>query len=174
MAFDSLHLRTVDEFRDGGLQRGYAFPLWHGFLAGVARIAGVDPEQVVRHESSLLVPLAFGVAYEAGYALFRSAWSGIAVLLASVAPIALAPGGGGSYRVLALPATAARQLLVPAALALVFAFVDAPSAALGAALVCADLALALVHVKYAICLVLPLAGFLLARAVLERRELRSL
>ena len=51
MAFDSLHLRTVDEFRDGGLHPGYAFPLWHGFLAGVARIAGVDPEQVVRHES---------------------------------------------------------------------------------------------------------------------------
>src|SRR2546423_8986579 len=129
MAFDSLHLRTVDEFRDGGLHPGYAFPLWHGFLAGVARIAGVDPEQVVRHESSLLVPLAFGVAYEAGYALFRSAWTGSAVVLASVAPIALAPGGGGAYRVLALPATSARQLLVPAALALVFAFVDGPPAA---------------------------------------------
>src|SRR5919198_871741 len=104
-AFPHLHLRTVDEFRDGGLHPGYAFPLWHAFLAGVARIAGVDPEQVVRHESSLLVPLAFGVAYEAGYALFRSAWTGIAVVLATVAPIALAPGGGGSYRVLALPAT---------------------------------------------------------------------
>src|SRR5919201_5587684 len=118
MAFDSLHLRTVDEFRDGGLHPGYAFPLWHAFLAGIARIAGVDPEQVLRHESSLLVPVAFAVAYEAGYALFRSAWAAIAVVLAAVAPIALAPGGGGAYRVLALPATSARQLLAPAALAL--------------------------------------------------------
>src|SRR5919198_1394690 len=143
-AFPSLHLRTVDEFRDGGLHPGYAFPLWHGFLAGIARIAGVDPEDVVRHESSLLVPLAFGVAYEAGYALFRSAWTGIAVVLASVAPIALAPGGGGAYRVLALPATSARQLLV----------------------------LAFVHVTYAVFLLMPLAGFLLARAALERRDLR--
>lgn len=172
MAFDSLHLRTVDEFRDGGLHPGYAFPLWHGFLAGVARIAGVDPEQVVRHESSLLVPLAFGVAYEAGYALFRSAWTGIAVVLASVAPIALAPGGGGAYRVLALPATSARQLLVPAALALVFAFVERPRAALVGAIACAGLVLAFVHVTYAVFLLLPLAGFLVARVALERRDLR--
>jgi hypothetical protein len=172
MAFDSIHLRTVDEFRDGGLHPGYAFPLWHGFLAGVARIAGVDPEQVVRHESSLLVPLAFGVAYEAGYALFRSAWTGIAVVLASVAPIALAPGSGGAYRVLALPATSARQLLVPAALALVFAFVERPRAALVGAIACAGLVLAFVHVTYAVFLLLPLVGFLVARAVLERRDLR--
>ena len=54
----SLHLRTVDEFKDGGLHPGYAFPLWHGFLALVARFSGLDPEQVVRHEPSLLVPLA--------------------------------------------------------------------------------------------------------------------
>ena len=172
LAFDSLHLRTVDEFRDGGLHPGYAFPLWHGFLAGVARIAGVDPEQVVRHESSLLVPLAFGVAYEAGYALFRSVWTGIAVVLASVAPIALAPGGGGAYRVLALPATSARQLLVPAALALVFAFVERPRAALVLVIACAALALAFVHVTYAVFLLFPLAGFLLARAALDRRDLR--
>ena len=171
-AFDSLRLRTVDEFRDGGLHPGYAFPLWHGFLAGVARIASVDPEQVVRHESSLLVPLAFGVAYEAGYALFRSAWTGIAVVLATVAPIALAPGGGGAYPVLALPATSARQLLVPATLALVFAFVEAPRVALVVAIACAGLVLAFVHVTYAVFLLLPLAGFFVARAALERRDLR--
>ena len=172
MAFNSLHLRTVDEFRDGGLHPGYAFPLWHGFLAAVARIADVDPEQVVRHESSVLVPVAFAVAYEAGYALFRSAWTGIAVVLATVAPIALAPGGGGAYRVLALPATGARQLLVPAALALVFAFVERPRVALVAAIASAALVLAFVHVTYAVFLLLPLAGFLVARAALERRDLR--
>ena len=53
-----LHLRTVDEFKDGGLHPGYAFPLWHGFLALVAWFSGLDPEQVVRHEPSLLAPLA--------------------------------------------------------------------------------------------------------------------
>jgi hypothetical protein len=171
-AFGSLKLRTVDEFRDGGLHPGYAFPLWHGFLAAVARIGGVDPADVLRHEPSLLAPLAFAVAYEAGYALFRSAPAAVAVVLGSVVPIALAAGGGGSYRVLALPATSARQLLVPAALALVFAFVETPRPALAGAIACAGLVLAFVHVTYAVFLILPLAGFLLARVFLERRDLR--
>ena len=35
-AFDSLSLDAVNEFADGGLHPGYAFPLWHGFLALVA------------------------------------------------------------------------------------------------------------------------------------------
>ncbi len=37
--FGSLHVRSVDEFADGGLHPGYAFPLWHGFLALVAKLA---------------------------------------------------------------------------------------------------------------------------------------
>jgi hypothetical protein len=173
-AFGSLRLRTLDEFRDGGLHPGYAFPLWHAFLAAVARIASVDPEPVVRHESSVLVPVALAVAYEAGYALFRSVSAALAVVLASVVPIALAPGGGGSYRVLSLPATSARQLLAPAALALVFAFVDEPRFALAGALVCAGLVLTFVHATYGVFLLLPLVGFLLARAALERRDLRRI
>jgi hypothetical protein len=173
-AFGNLRLRTVDEFRDGGLHPGYAFPLWHAFLAAVARIGGVDPAEVLRHEPSLLAPVAFAVAYEAGYALFRSVPAALAVVLGSVVPIALAPGGGGSYRVLALPATSARQLLVPAVLALVFSFADGPRPALAAAIACAGLALAFVHVTYAVFVLLPLVGFLVARALLERRDLRRI
>src|SRR5207248_11012118 len=81
-AFGSLSLRTVDEFKDGGLHPGYAFPLWHVLLALVGRVAGVDPALVFRHEASVLSPLAFGVAYEAGLAVFRSAWAGLAALSA--------------------------------------------------------------------------------------------
>ncbi|HEX6701846.1 MAG TPA: hypothetical protein VF101_14060, partial [Gaiellaceae bacterium] len=170
-----LSLRTLDEFRDGGLHPGYAFPLWHGFLALVARLADVDPTQVVLHEPSILAALAPLLWYEAGYALFRSAAAGVAVALAQVALIALAPSDGGSYRVLALPATAARQLLVPVALALFFAYLESPRRSLLLALACGGLALAFVHATYAIFLLLPLGGFLLARAVLARRELvRSL
>ena len=36
VALGDLHLRTVDEFKDGGLHPGYAFPLWHGFIALMA------------------------------------------------------------------------------------------------------------------------------------------
>ncbi len=78
--FGGLSLRTVDEFRDGGLHPGYAFPLWHAFLALVARLGGVDPTRVVLHEASVLVPAAFLVAWESGKAVFRSAWGGLAVL----------------------------------------------------------------------------------------------
>ena len=62
----------VDEFRDGGLHPGYAFPLWHGLLALVSWFSGVDPGTVVRHEPSLLAPIAVRVAWEAGVAVFGS------------------------------------------------------------------------------------------------------
>ena len=38
---------------------------------------GVDPAVVVLHEAALLVPLAFLVAFEAGRAVFGSAWGGL-------------------------------------------------------------------------------------------------
>src|SRR5439155_20352661 len=61
-AFGSLHVRSVDEFANGGLHPGYAFPLWHGFLALVAKLAGVDPTQVMLHEPSAAAPIAFAAA----------------------------------------------------------------------------------------------------------------
>jgi hypothetical protein len=172
-AFSSLHLRTVDEFRDGGLHPGYAFPLWHVLLALVAKVAGVDPARVLLHEASILCPLALAVVYEAGTAVFRSAAAAFAVVLATVAVIAFAPGHGGAYVSLALPATAARQLLVPAAIALFFLFVRSPTRADLAAVAAAGLALALVHPTYALFVVLPLAGYVGARALIVRGELRQ-
>ena len=109
----SLHLRTVDEFKDGGLHPGYAFPLWHGFLALVAWFSGLDPDQVVRHEPSLLAPLACVVVFEAGTAVFGSRRLGAAVLAAQLALACFGQGHGGAFAVLALPATASRQLMVP-------------------------------------------------------------
>ena len=126
-AFGSLHLRTVDEFVDGGLHPGYAFPLWHGFLALVAKLAGVDSTQVVLHEPSAVAPVAFAVVYEAGLALFRSVWLGVAVLVATVAAAALAPGHGGSFALLAQPGTIDRYVLASATLAVFFLAVREPT-----------------------------------------------
>ena len=175
-AFGGLHLRSVDEFRDGGLHPGYAFPLWHGFLALVAKVAGVDPSAVVLHEPSVLAPFAVGVAYEAGYRVFESVAAGFAVLLAQLSLIAFAAGHGGSYVFLSLPPTAARQLLVPAVVALFFAtFRQASNTVLLgnlAAVAAGGLALALMHVTYAVFLCIPLGGYLVARAALARTEVR--
>ena len=181
--FGGLSLRAIDEFKDGGLHPGYAFPLWHSLLALVARLAGVDPSQVVLHEASILVPVAFLVAWEAGKEVFRSAWGGLAVLLAQVAMFGLAAGSGGAYTALALPATASRQLLVPAVIALFFAYVVERGRSLGdriepvpeaapalATLAVAAGALALVHPTYALFLLVPLGGYVVARAALARTE----
>jgi hypothetical protein len=169
--FGSLTLRAVDEFKDGGLHPGYAFPLWHAWLALVGKVTGLDPTQVVRHESSLLAPLAFVLAYELGREVFRSRSAGVATLLAQVGMIALAPGSGGAYRTLELPGTTARQLLVPAATIVFFRFVRTPSYALGATLAVAATALAFVHPTYALFLAIVLGGYALAR-LLFAHELR--
>ncbi|HEY5295652.1 MAG TPA: hypothetical protein VIJ70_09300, partial [Gaiellaceae bacterium] len=152
----SLHLRSVDEFKDGGLHPGYAFPLWHGFLALVSWFSGVDPGAVVRHEPSLLAPLACVVAFEAGVALFGTRGGGVSVLLAQLAVFCFGPGHGGSYATLALPGTAARQLLVPAAIALFFTSRPAATFAIFGALT-------LTHPTYTLFLLIPLAGYAIVR-----------
>ena len=168
----NLHLRTVDEFRDGGLHPGYAFPLWHGFLALVAKLAGVDPTKVMLHEPSAVVPIAFAVVYESGVALFRSTWLGLAVLAATVTTAVFAPGHGGSYTLLAQPGTVARYVLVPATLTLFFLFLRHPGWRLGVALAAAGLEVFLVHASTAVFLGIVLIGFAVARVVLARREVR--
>ena len=170
----SLSLRAVDEFRDGGLHPGYAFPLWHGLLALIARLAGVDPTAVVRHESSLLCPVFFLVTFEAGRELFRSAWLGAAALAAQLGLTAFASGHGGTLPGLALPATASQLLLPTAALALAFRSLESPSRRGYGALATIGLALALTHPTYALFLALLLGGFLGARALLAGTELQPI
>jgi hypothetical protein len=166
--FGSLALRTVDEFKDGGLHPGYAFPVWHAWLALVGKVTGLDPTQVVLHESSLLTVLAFVLAFELGRTIFRSAAMGWATLLAQVGMIALAPGGGGAYRSLELPGTAARQLLVPAAVIVFFRFVRVPTWAGGVTLALAATALSFVHPTYALFLAIVLGGYAAVRLLVVR------
>jgi hypothetical protein len=173
LSLDSLSLDRVSEFADGSLHPGYAFPLWHGFIALIAKVAGEDPERVVVHLPSILAPLAVVVAFEAGWALFRRTWAAGVTAGAQVAMICFAPGFGGAYVFLSLPATAARQLLVPAALALAFESVRSPSVGLVASTAAVGLALAVVHPTYAIFLWIPFVGFLATRALWERKDLRN-
>ena len=167
-------LSVVNEFKHGGLHPGYAFPLWHAALALITKLAGADPTQTVHHLSALLVPLGFVVAFAAGRALFRSVWSGVAALVAQVALIGMAGGHTGVFRSLALPGTAARQLMVPAILALVFTFMRDRRMSLLAAIIAGALALALTHPSYAVFLCVPLIGFLIARLLLAGKDVKAL
>jgi len=170
-AFGALSLQNVGEFKDGSLHPGYAFPLWHGFLALVARLGGVDPIAVGRNGPTVLAPLMFVLFFEAGRTLFRSAWAGVAVVMAQASLTGIAAGHGGSFTSLALPATASRQLLVPALLALFFTHVRTPSWQLLLATAAAAGSLALVHPTYALFLGVPLVGYVVARMLLVRGEL---
>ena len=173
--FDGLSLEGVGEFVDGGLHPGYAFPLWHGFLGLVAEIARVDPALVVRHEAAVLAPLSLLVLYEAGVAVFRSAWLGLATVAATLGWLAFASNSGGAFRSLALPATVGgRLLLVPAALALVFAYLREPTRGRLLLVGAAGFVLAVVHPSYAPFTLVVLGGFALARVLVVRAELRTI
>src|SRR5918994_3045409 len=145
LELDELSLDRVSEFVDGSLHPGYAFPLWHGFLALIAKLSGEDPERVVTHLPSILAPLAVLVAFEAGWALFRRAWAAGVTASAQVATVPFARGLGGAYVFLSLPATSSRQLLVPAALALALESVRSPSRGVLASTAAAGFVLAVVH-----------------------------
>jgi hypothetical protein len=169
--FGSISLRSLDEYRDGGLHPGYAFPLFHGFLALLSKLAGVDPDQVILHGPTALLPLSFLLTYESGVALFRSRWAGLATMLASFALLGLAPGHGGSLVSLPLAANASRMLILPALFALVFAYLREPSWPLLASIAAAAGAMTLTHPPHSALVLVVLGGFLVARALLARRDL---
>lgn len=166
-------LDSVNEFRDGGLHPGYAFPLWHAALALVARLAGVDSATVVLHLPAILTPLALVMAYAAGAALFRSWGGGIAVASAQAALLGFARAGTGSFDFLALPPTASRALLAPALLALVFTLVHEGRWRRLLALAALSLAIAAIHPTYTFFIALPIAGFLVARLILAPTRWRE-
>jgi len=173
-SFGDLHIRSVDEFKDGGLHPGYAFPLWHAFLALVAKVGGVTPAQVMLHEPSAIVPVAFAVVYESGVALFRSTWLGVSVLTAAVSAAALAPGHGGSFALFSQPSSIDRYVFVPVALTLFFLFLRHPGRLLGLSLAAIGVEVVLIHASTAIFLGIPLAGFAVARVLLARTDGRSM
>jgi hypothetical protein len=165
-------VNSVDEFRDGALHPGYAFPLWHGVLALISRLAGVDVAVTVLRLSAVLVPLAFLLAYSAGRELFRSWAGGVAVAAGQLALLGLGRVIPGSYAFLSLPATAARLLVPAAMLAFAFAFVAEGRRALLVPLAAGALALAAIHPTYAVFLALAFAGLVAARLVLVWDERR--
>jgi len=163
---DLTSLNVVDEFRQGGLHPGYAFPVWHSAVALVARLADVDPTRALLHLPAILTPLALVLAYAAGAALFRSYGGGIAAAAAQAGLLGFSRAGTGSFDFLAFPPTVARALLAPALLALVFALAGGGRRRGVLSIAAASLALALVHPTYAFFVAVPLVGFLVARIVL--------
>lgn len=161
----------VVEFPDGGLHPGYVFPLWHAFIALIAKLSGAAPSEVIVHLPTILTPICAMVVFEAARALFGRTVPAAAATGAAIALVGLSPGHGGSLTALALPATSARQLLVPAVLALTFQAIRNPGRAELGTVAASSLVLAMVHPTYAIFVWLPLAGYVCVRYVWTRLEL---
>jgi hypothetical protein len=167
-----LSVHSTGELRDGGVHPGYAFPLWHGALALIARVAGVDPAAVVLHLGTLLCPLALVVAYAAGTELFRSSAAGVATVLAQTTVAGFPRSGLGLFGELALPAGAALLLLVPALLACLFAWMEQQRRVALGWIAAGGLVLAAVQISAVGLLAVPLAGFA-AACVLRRNGRRD-
>jgi hypothetical protein len=163
----------VGEFADASLHPGYAFPLWHGFLALIARVSFADPGDVVLHEATILVPIVAIVGFEAARLVFRRTVPAAIATAAGIAMIGMAPSHGGALTALALPLTASRQLLVPATLALALEAMRRPSRVTLAGAAAGSFVLAVVHPTYALFLWIPFAGFVGVRWLWDRRDARE-
>ncbi len=156
-------ISVVNEFRDGGPSAASAFPLWDGVLTLVGRLAGVDSSLVVQHIGGVLVPLAVVLAYAAGRELFGRVAGGVATALAQLAVVALPRAGIGDLAQLALPATASRLLIVPALLALAFAWLAERRWSWLALAAVAGLVVSTVRLSHLALIVIGLGGFAAVR-----------
>lgn len=172
--FDVLNgLSSVNEFKDGGLHPGYAFPLWQGVDALIARLAGVDVTDVLLYLPAVLVPLALLLAYAAGAAVFRSPYGGAALAALQLANLGFAQNqqnraGTGFFETVSQPQAASHLLFIPAVVALAIAFVRDGGGVVLLCLGAASLGLTLVHASYTPFVALLLLGLLLARLLLTR------
>lgn len=168
-------VRVSEMFREGNPHPGYAFPLWHGGLALVARVAAVDTSEVMRLLPALLTPLLFVVTYAAGAALFRSRWGGLALLAGQLALWALPPRGSGLglLETVSGPAHATLLILASAVLALTFAFIESGQLAVLASVAAASFAFTVIHPSYAPFIALMLGGFAIARLLLAPEQRRD-
>jgi hypothetical protein len=170
--FDSLSaLTVVDEFKDGGLHPGYVFPLWQGVEAILARLAGVDPAELVLYLPAILIPLAMVIAYAAGSEVFRSPFGGLAFVLAEVAYFGFfsrdqGAAATGRFDSLGQPRGVTLIILATAVVALMFAYTVEGGRLTWLCLAAASVALSVIHISYAPIVALLVAGFLAARAIL--------
>jgi hypothetical protein len=163
-------LSAVNEFDDGGLHPGYAFPLLHGANALIARLAGIDAADVVIYLPAVLVLLALVLAYGAGSAVFRSSAGGLVFATVQVAHVGFSRRaelfeGTGLFETLSQPQAAGHVLLGPAIIALAFTFVVEGGWVVLASLAASAFALSAVHPTYSPYVALVFGGFILARVV---------
>ncbi len=158
---------SVSPFLPGPANAGYAFPIMHAAIAGMARLSGTDPVTAFRD----VQPICAGLAIVAAYALAAALTGrrGVAVLAAVLVAWDLCSLLNGLVIQINQPAPFSVWVLTPAALMLFLLELRGVRRA-APATVAAMLSIALVHPTYAVPALVLAAGLLTGSMVAGRAE----
>jgi hypothetical protein len=161
---------SLSPFLHGPANAGYAFPIMHAAMAGMARLSGTDPVTTFRDVQPVCAGLAILAAYALGRALTGRA--GVGVLAAVLVAWDLCSLLNGLVIQINQPAPFSVWVLTPAVLIL-FLLELRPVRRAAPATVAALLSIALVHPTYAIPALVLAAGLLLGAVLAGGRTLRG-
>jgi hypothetical protein len=169
-ATPGISIGSLSPFPQGPANAGYAFPIMHAAIAGMARLSGTDPVTAFRD----VLPVCAGLAIVAAYALGRALTGhrGIGVLAAVLVAWDLCSLLNGLVIQINQPAPFSVWVLTPAVLIL-FLLELRPVRRAAPATVAAMLSIALVHPTYAIPAVVLAAGLLAGALIAGGRTLRG-
>jgi hypothetical protein len=166
----SISFGNVSPFLHGPANAGYAFPIMHAALAGVARLAGTDPVTAFRDVQPLCAGLAIASAYGLGRALTGS--RGVALLAAVFVAWDLCSLLNGLVIQINQPAPFSVWVLTPAVLILFLLEIGRVRRA-APATAAAFVAIALVHPTYAVPALVLAAGLLAGAWLADGRRVRT-
>jgi hypothetical protein len=169
-ATPGISFASLSPFQQGPANAGYAFPIMHAAMAGMARLSGADPVTVFRDVQPVCAGLAIVAAYALGTAL--SGRRGIGVLTAVFVAWDLCSLLNGLVIQINQPAPFSVWVLTPAVLIL-FLLELRPLRRAAPATVAAMLSIALVHPTYAIPALVLMAGLLAGAMLAGGRTLRG-
>jgi hypothetical protein len=166
----SISFGSVSPFLHGPANAGYAFPIMHAALAGVARLAGTDPVTTFRDVQPLCAGLAVASAYGLARALTGS--RGVALLATAFVAWDLCSLLNGLVIQINQPAPFSVWVLTPAVLILFLLEIGRVRRA-APATAAAFVAIALVHPTYAVPALVLAAGLLAGAWLAGGRRVRT-
>jgi hypothetical protein len=161
---------SLSPFLHGPANAGYAFPIMHAAIAGMARISGTDPVTAFRDVLPICAALAIVAAYALGHAL--TGRRGIGVLTAVLVAWDLCSLLNGLVIQINQPAPFSVWVLTPAVLILFLLEIRRVRRA-APATAAAMLSIALVHPTYAIPALVLAAGLLAGAWLAGERGVRT-
>ena len=160
---------SLSPFLHGPANAGYAFPIMHAAMAGMARLSGTDPVTAFRDVQPMCAGLAIMAAYALGHAL--TGRRGIGLLTAVLVGWDMCSLLNGLVIQINQPAPFGVWVLTPAVLILFLLELRRVRRA-APATVAAMLSIALVHPTYAIPALVLAAGLLAGAVLAGARALR--